>query len=45
MNYKYYSSLNLSHDIFSVNLNTFTEYLNSGNIIDGQKLKLSNLDL
>ena len=45
MNYKYCSSLNLTNEIFSVNLNTLTEFLSSGNVIDGKNLKLRDLDL
>jgi len=45
MNYKYLSALNLANDVFSVNLNTFTEYISSGGILDGKYLKLKDLDL
>lgn len=45
MNYKYLSALNLTNDVFSVNLNTLTEYLSTGSIIDGKNLKLRDLDL
>ena len=44
MNYKYLSALNVS-DVFSVTLNTITDYLKCGNILDGKHLMLKDLDL
>lgn len=42
--YKYYATIGAPSDIWSIPLNTYTEFCNSCGIIDGKILKLSDFD-
>ena len=45
MCYKYCSSLNLNSEILCISLNTMTEFLSTGNIIEDKNLRIRDLDL